>query len=67
MIIFIRYLILLTYIGANNCFSIISIDIEPYDKRAIFYDQAQQSVAVTSSLRVLTFDTDAQRITRIDF
>lgn len=67
MIIFIRYLILLTYISVNHCFSVIIIDIEPYNKGATFYDQAQQSVAVYNSLRVLTFDTDAQRITRIDF
>lgn len=67
MIIFIRNLILLGCISVHHSFSVLIIDIEPYDRRATFYDRNSQPVSVYNSFRVLTFDTDAQKITHIDF
>lgn len=64
MIIFIRYLILLTYISVNHCFSVIIIDIEPHNKAI---QLGNRTAPVSNSLRLLTLDTDAQKITRIDF
>ena len=63
MITFIRYLVLLTYVSVSHCFAIIIVDIERYND-SIYVNG---SSPVSNSLKVVTFDTDAQKITRVDF
>lgn len=66
MIIFIRYFLLLAYVIANNYFSIIIIDVEPCGSQT-FHNEYLLPTPVSNSLRIITFDTDAQKIQQIDF
>lgn len=67
MILFLRHFILLTCLSVHCCYSVIVIDIET--QRGIMHvtEQTKQSIPVSNSLKIVTFDTDTQKITSICF
>lgn len=67
MILFLRHLILLTCLSVHYCYSVIVIDIETQHKSMRVTEQTQQSILVSDSIKIVTFDTDAQKILSICF